>query len=298
MDIPQALASGGSRCSVLSAGRGEPLAGSASVAATWLCVEQPGPWGRDALLESHLDTHVGRELVERARGTGVRTVLIRRPGSHPDRHRPVPRQVYLAHTTPGRSWLERATVADPKELLDLDFQAAGAGIPSGLGVLVTTPLLLMCTNGRRDVCCALRGRPIAEALAWEHPGQVWECTHLGGHRFSPTGLALPTGYSYGRLDVSTAQQLLSNEVLIEYCRGRSTWPAPGQVAELAVRAAIDDRDPDTLLVEVASQTEVLVSHVDGRRWRVTVGEQVPDQWWPASCGADPKAAPYLEARVQ
>jgi hypothetical protein len=293
MDVDQDAAA--TRCSALSADRGEPLAGSASVATTWLCVEQPGPWGRDALLESHLDSHVGRELVERAKGTGVRTVLIRRPGSHPDRHRPVPRRVYLAHTAPGRTWLERAEVADPKELLDLDFSAAGAGNPTGIGELVTAPLLLMCTNGRRDVCCALRGRPIAEMLAWEHPELVWECTHLGGHRFSPTGLALPTGYSYGRLDVSTALRLLGNEVMIECCRGRSTWSAPGQVAELAVRVTINDRDPDSLLVDVRSSGEVLVSHVDGRAWRVRVTERLADGQWPASCGADPKPAPYLEA---
>ena len=77
--------------------------------------------------ESHFDTGVGRELAVRSAGTGVRVTLIRRPGSHPDRHRPVPRRVYLAHTAPGGTWLERWSVGDPKELLDLDFAAAGAG---------------------------------------------------------------------------------------------------------------------------------------------------------------------------
>jgi hypothetical protein len=269
---------------------------------TWLCVEQQGPWGKDALRQSHLDRDVGRELAELTKGTGVRPVLIRRPGSHPDRHRPVPHQVYLAHTMPGASWLERAWVADPKELLDLDFAALGAGIPSGLGEPVTDPLVLICTNGRRDVCCALRGRPIAAELATRHGSRVWECTHIGGHRFAPTGLSLPTGYAYGRLDLPSAESLLSpgTGVLLEHCRGRSTWPAAGQTAELAVRTAIDDRDPDTLRVtdvdQLASDRWVaVVSHVDGRGWQVEVAEHPYPDWYSPSCAKAPAPASYPQA---
>jgi hypothetical protein len=290
----------GPRCSELAAGRGEPLGGSAAVAATWLCVEQEGPWGRDALVESHLDRGVGRELTALAKGTGVRPVLIRRPGNHPDKHRPVPHQVYLAHTRPGASWLERAWVADPKELLGLDFAALGAGRPSGLGELVDDPMLLVCTNSRRDVCCALRGRPIAAALAARYGSRVWECTHIGGHRFAPTGLALPTGYAYGRLDLTAAEALLSPGVDLAHCRGRSTWPAAGQTAELAVRSATGDRDPDSLrVVSVSPAGEgrwmVDVSHVDGRGWQVGVVERTyPDRYSP-SCAKAPEPAGYLEA---
>lgn len=301
MDLHQADAIAGPRCSELSAEREEPAAGSASFATTWLCVEQPGPWGRDALSESHLDPDLGSELAALAKGTGVRVVLIRRPGSHPDRHRPVPRRVYLAHTVPGASWLERGRVADPKELLGLDFAAAGAGTPTGLGELSSAPLLLICTNGRRDVCCALQGRPIAAELARGHGEHVWECTHIGGHRFAPTAIALPTGYAYGRLDLAAAARLLEPGygVLLEYCRGRSTWPAAGQTAEVAVRVAIDDRDPDTMRVTAVDEiapgrwlTEV--SHVDGRAWSVVVGERSYPDWYSPSCGKAPAPATYLE----
>jgi hypothetical protein len=302
MEAYRAEANHGPRCSELAAERGEPLGGSAATATTWLCVEQPGPWGRDALWQSHLDHDVGRELAALSKGTGVRTVLIRRPGSHPDRHRPEPHQIYLAHTVPGANWLEQAWVADPKELFDLDFAALGAGTPSGLGELVTDPLLLICTNGRRDVCCALRGRPIAAELATRHGSHVWECTHIGGHRFAPTGISLPTGYAYGRFDLAGAEALLSPGagVLLEYCRGRSTWPAAGQTAELAIRAAINDRDPDTIRVTAVDQTApdrwvATVSHVDGRDWRVEVAEHTYPDWYSPSCGKVPAPATYLEA---
>jgi hypothetical protein len=295
MDVHQADAIHGPRCSALAGMLGEPLAGTASYAPTWLAVEQPGPWGREALSESHFDRDVGAELTERSAGTGVRVVLIRRPGNHPDRHRPIPRRVYLAHTAPGRTWLERWQVADPKELLDLDFAAAGAGVAPGIGELGSRPLLLICTNGRRDVCCALLGRPIAAALAGVHGEDVWECTHTGGHRFAPTAIALPTGYCYGRLDLVSAARLLvaDSGVLVDLCRGRSTWNPAGQLAELAVRRQTGDTDPDTLTVTATNNAPV-VSHVDGRSWRVAVRERTATDLRSPSCGAAPKLSTSLE----
>jgi hypothetical protein len=288
------------RCAAVAEMLAEPLAGTSATATTWLALEQPGPWGREALSASHLDDGVGQELARLSAGTGVRIVLIRRPGSHPDRHRPVPRTVYLAHTTPGRSWLERTSMTDPKELLDLDFARAGAGDPGLLGTPVSDPLLLVCTNGRRDVCCALRGRPIAAALATTHGDRVWETTHIGGHRFAPTAVLLPTGYSYGRLTEAAATRLLAGDPPLTDCRGRSTWSAAGQVAELAVRAETGVLDPDALTVTaVVDQPDgaalVDVADTDGRGWRVTVVPREVSPGRPASCGAAAKPAVALTA---
>ncbi|GAA3000068.1 sucrase ferredoxin [Actinokineospora diospyrosa] len=280
-------------CSAVSRALDEPFAGSAATATTWLCLEQPGPWGRDALTQSHLDTGVAAELTARAKGTGVRVVLIRRPGPHPDRHRPTPRQVYLAHTTPGRAFLRRDTFTDPKLLLDLDFPAAGAGEVGGFGEPVTWPVLLVCTNGRRDLCCAVRGRPIVADLATTHGDAVWECTHIGGHRFAPTGLLLPTGYTYGDLTTDRARALLTGTaVRTDRCRGRSTWPPAGQTAELAVRDLTNTTHPDVLRVRDPELDDdghwrVAVTHVDGRGWRVTIAEHHTGPDRPASCGATP-----------
>lgn len=290
----------GIRCAATADALTEPLAGTSAVARSWLAIEQPGPWGRDALSASHLDDGVARELAGLSAGTGVRIVLIRRPGSHPDRHRPVPRAVYLAHTAPGRTWLERTTVTDPKELLDLDFAQAGAGTPGLLGTPVLERVLLVCTNGRRDVCCALRGRPIAAELAATHGDQVWECTHIGGHRFAPTAVLLPTGYSYGRLTTDFAARLLTDGPVLANNRGRSTWSAPGQVAELAVRELTGGTDPDAVTVtDVEDLPEggwlVTATHVDGRAWRVAVAQRQVAESRPASCGAAPKPAVALEA---
>ncbi|GAB2958849.1 sucrase ferredoxin [Saccharothrix stipae] len=279
------------RCAAISADLDEPLAGTAATAAAWLCLEQPGPWGRDALTQSRLDPALGAELARRTADTGVRVLLIRRPGRHADTHHDAPRRVYLAATTPGRPRLEQADLAAPADLLDLDFAALAAGHPTGLGTPVTDPVLLVCANSRRDVCCALLGRPLAEDLAATRPDAVWECTHTGGHRFAPTGVLLPTGYTYGRLDTDLAARLLDHagHVVTDRCRGRSTHAPHGQVAELAVRDLTGEhRD----VLTVRGDT---VHHTDGRAWRVTVDTHDLPAARPASCGAAPTPAVGLVA---
>ncbi|MFI9813389.1 sucrase ferredoxin [Saccharothrix variisporea] len=280
------------RCAAVSAALHEPQAGTAATAAAWICLEQPGPWGANALTESHLDPALGAELGRRADAAGVRVLLIRRPGHHADTHRPTPRRVYVASTAPGASWLERADT-DPRRLLELDFAALAAGVRPGWGEPVAEPLLMVCTNSRRDVCCALWGRPLVAELAASHPEAVWECTHTGGHRFSPTGVLLPTGYLYGRLDVPFARHLLAEaargRVVVERCRGRSAFPKEGQVAELAVRERLGERR-DVLTVRGTT-----VRHVDGRAWRVDVVDQELPPARPASCGAVPAVPTRLVA---
>jgi hypothetical protein len=275
------------RCSTLADFAGEPLAGTAATATAWLCLEQPGPWGREALLESHLDRELAAELQRRADGTGVRILLIRRPGRHADTHLPARRRVYLAATTPGASWLEQADIAAPEELLELDFAALGTGRSTAFGRPVDEPLLLVCTNSKRDVCCALYGRPIATAL------NLWECTHTGGHRFAPTGVLLPTGHLYGRLDHDLAERIVTKGVTADRCRGRSCFSPRGQVAEVAVRDRIGETG-DVLTVVAESHAAATVRHTDGREWRVTLTERtVPPR--PSSCGRSPDIATALVA---
>ncbi|WP_353945187.1 sucrase/ferredoxin-like family protein [Streptomyces sp. HUAS MG91] len=286
-----------STCTTASRDLDEPLAGTAATARTWLLIEQPGPWGAKALTSSHLDPEVGRALEAAADGTGVRVALVRRPGRHADRHGQSRRQVYIAHTAPGDAWLRSATITSPDELLTLDFAALGAGIHGGFGTPHEgAPLALVCTNGKRDRCCAVLGRPLAAELALSGEEGVWEVTHLGGHRFSPTLLVLPYGYAYGRVTAAEVKEILeavrAGRVVTEGCRGSSAWDRPGQAAELAVRRATREDAADALTV-VRTQAvegdspcwEVALAHVDGRRWQVTVAQGTSAPPRPESCGA-------------
>ncbi|MFF5531911.1 sucrase ferredoxin [Streptomyces cinerochromogenes] len=294
-----------SRCATVSRSLDEPISGTAATATTWLLLEQPGPWGAKALTSSHLDPALGRALEAAADGTGVRIALIRHPGRHADPGTPPIRQVYAAHTVPGRVWLHSATTRDPRRLLELDFAGLGSGDHRSFGSVLDgrphrgDPLALVCTNGKRDRCCALLGRPLATELVASGVRGVWEVTHLGGHRFAPTVLVLPYGYAYGRAEAHTVKEALhgvqEGRVVVEGCRGCSAWERPGQAAELAVRSAANEYRAGVLSVVrtdgAAPRWEVTVGHADGRRWRVTVaqGASLPPR--PESCGAAVLGAP-------
>ncbi|WP_105968571.1 sucrase ferredoxin [Streptomyces geranii] len=288
-----------SRCATVSRDLDEPIAGTAATARTWLLLEQSGPWGAQALTMSHLDPALGRALERAAEGTGVRIALIRRPGRHADFGTPALRQVYLAHTTPGNAWLHGATTRAPEQLLDLDLEALGKGDPRSFDAVFQgrphtgDPLALVCTNGKRDRCCALLGRPLAAELAASGVEGAWEVTHLGGHRFSPTLLVLPYGYAYGRAQAPLVKEILQGvregRVVVEACRGGSAWERPGQAAELAVRTAVREDAADTLSVVrtdgAAPHWEVTVAHRDGRRWSVQVTQSASAPPRAESCGS-------------
>nr|WP_155073913.1 sucrase ferredoxin [Streptomyces taklimakanensis] len=288
----------------------EPLLATASTARTWLLVEQAGPWGAKALTESRLDPALGTALQRAAKGTGVRVALIRRPGRRPDGHRATGtdrerRRVYLAHTLPNRSWVRAGLLDGLDELWDLDaaaMAALGAGDHGGLWEPYDgAPLVLVCTNGKRDRCCALLGRPLAAELHASGAGEVWEVSHLGGHRFAPTLLVLPHGHVYGRLSGHAAKAVLEEarrgRVVVEGCRGRSAWERPGQAAELAVRELTGETDADALTVADTGGTApvwaVDVTHRDGRAWRVTVAENSDVPPVAAGCGVEPVAQPRM-----
>ncbi len=256
----------------------EPLAGTAPLATRWACLEHRGVWPRT--VEDHPDPAVAA-FARRAAAAGWRLLLMRRPGRRAARG---PVRLLLADTTTAR--VTRLPVHGPTELADVDLPAVGAPQP---GTPVTEAPLLVCTHGRRDRCCAIDGRRLATALVDAGEADVWECTHLGGHRFAPTALVLPTGYLYGRLDPATASSArkaaAAGEVEITRCRGRSIWSPAGQVAELTVRAVTGLRDAAALQV-VDTDGGAEVRHVvDGRRWAVDVSDDgAPGTPCSTSCG--------------
>jgi len=279
-------------CSTASSVAGEPLIGSAPDALGWVCLEQNGPWGARAWTSSHLDPGLGAAIEAVAADHTVRPSLVRRPGRHADAHGPHTggaRHVLVAHSRPGASWLLAGVVADPADLLRLDWAAVAVGSAEAVQASIPSlapalPQLLVCTNGTRDTCCARLGRPIAAAAAERFPGRVWEVTHTSGHRFAPTTVLLPSGSLHGR--VLDAAPLLAAEsegrlVLAGY-RGRSVWSTAAQVAEEHVRRSFDLTGLDDLTV-AASGADWRVSHRDGRGWTVRV-TAYDDGERPESCG--------------
>ena len=298
-------------CSVASALVGEPLAGTAPTASAWIVVEEPGPWGRDALADSGLPDPV-REVLQAAKAAGLGVLLAR----HPDRlgrSATGDRHVWVARSAAGGMLLRHDVLPSLDSLADWDLAALAAGSLPALGSVSRDPLLLVCTHGKRDQCCAVNGRSLMSSVLDLVPDRlaVWECSHVGGHRFSPVTVSLPSGIVHGRWTAQEAARVVSGhrdgQVVVDRLRGRSSFPAPLQAADVAVRAAagiLGYDDLDVLVVHddravpvdlgwavPTGAADLEVRHVDGRAWRVTVahvaGSPEGDARRPESCGAEP-----------
>jgi hypothetical protein len=269
----------GLRCSAASVEVGEPLEGTASTVRAFLLLEEPGPWGVDALRDSRLPEAVKELLATMEEHHRVRPLLVRRPA----RGASGTVRLFAACVRTERPWAETTTLGDVREVLDLDIARLGEGHSPGLP-RHDDPLFLVCTHGRHDACCAERGRPLAAALAAAAPEQTWESSHIGGDRFSANVLLLPHGLYYGRLTAEDAGPFtaghLDGRLDLDHLRGRSTYPFSVQAAEIYLRRHLGERGvaPLDLVHRARHGTEtVAVFRVRGRRWEVRVHTEVGER---------------------
>lgn len=251
------------------------MVGTAPTESEWLFVEQSGSWGRQAVAESRLPAEVRGHLA----GWPGRVQLVRRHGREPAAGSGV--RVFTASLGP--TPVVRSGLLDRAE--DLLTLADGDLTP------YDGPLWLVCTNGRRDRCCAEAGRPVTAALAERWPDATWETTHLGGHRFAATLLALPSGLTLGRLDADSAvracEEVESGRVPALVTRGRAGLDGPSQVAEVHLRSAYGLADVTVL----GREGDRVLLVADGARWEVVVSESLGEPR-SQSCGdLKLKAAP-------
>jgi hypothetical protein len=299
-------------CTLSSLAANEPLAATAvENVATWLLIEQDGGWGKKGLDDAPMDDDVRAHLLAAVsmanaaapRSAQVRPQLVRQEQSAGTASSEGVRILVARAGAP----TERVTLPGLRAALDLDIAAWLQGHAPPSVELDPRPLVLVCTHGKRDRCCAEHGLAFYRELAarWPTGGAVtpdlWQSTHLGGHRFAATAVTLPDGYQNGRLspadapgfaDAIEAGRLYDLATL----RGRSTLPAPAQAADLHVRQALGLVGPDDVAIAALAPG-------DGEgRWNVTLGAAgathavtVERRWGPKSvmnsCGAPELSAP-------
>jgi len=227
------------RCSALAEQLDEPMIGSVAQRERWLLVEDRSAWGEKAVRDV-----LGAQLEAQAKARGIHLLLVRRREGDPSAD--AVRRVFLVDTR------SREMAVRSLERLD-ELPSLFDVAPADFGAPLADPLFLVCTNGKRDACCALRGRALMTALAPDHAERTWECTHLGGHRFAGNLVCLPDGILYGRVAPADGPRLadayLDGRLDPAALRGRSAWPAPAQVAEQALRVRLGlDRLGDVALV--------------------------------------------------
>lgn len=211
------------------------MTATASRVARWLLVEHQGAWGPESVPSGRMPVAVARSLARIAADAQARLLLLRRPAGRP---RPTGRWVYAVSSQPGAERILARHVEVDADLTDLVLPYAG---PADGWDEVQGPLYLVCTHGRHDRCCALRGRPVASALAARFPERTWECTHVGGDRFAANLVVLPEGLYLGRLEadevVAIAEALAAGTLPAGRIRGRSSLPLPVQAAQHFAREA-------------------------------------------------------------
>jgi hypothetical protein len=248
-------------CRDVALANDEPLAGTASRVDHWILIEYKGLWGRDVLPGSGLSDQVKQRLREQASARPHTKLLFVRRTER--RGRTELRAMWGSSAERGGQ-LFHADFDQHEDLLDLDLTARGAPLPH--------PLLLVCTHGKHDRCCARQGRPLYQALAeLAEDDWVWQVSHVGGDRFAGNVVVLPEGLYYGRVGPGEAwsvlDEYLARRIDLAHYRGRSSYSFAVQAAERAVREAglsgIDD-------LELVAERPVVVFRGGGRFYEVDV----------------------------
>ena len=278
------------RCAAASQLRGDPMTGSAPVARRWVLIEHHGPWAKQPLQSEGIPREVAAQIEQACEIYHGKPLLVRR---HSRQGRESTERMWCVVDTVEQTWV-RGTWSTPSDLLEVCRVLSQITPESASDA---EDMVLVCTHATRDACCAVRGRPSAARLARAFGDEVWECSHLGGHRFAATMLVLPDGTCYGRVDLGEAEAVVrdhrAGRVQARLLRGVTRFgpheqsavaqvllergPAPATAA----RIGTTDRDGDTRVIEVLGVDPL------PERTLVEVRTQ-PLEPAPLSCGADPK----------
>ncbi|MCH9840542.1 MAG: hypothetical protein K0U56_05700 [Actinomycetia bacterium] len=248
-------------CSQINSAR--PLAGTAPTADSWLILYHPGAWG-----ERPIDTLVDEELTSWASHNNATILMARSPQSIAQ---------YPFHTY----WFSTKGGGLLRGMLTQD------GVPDLSTADPATSLFLVCTNGKRDQCCATLGRRLItqceQDLAPEIFATVLECSHLGGHRFAPTAMCIPANLVLGRLDSTVVNRFLTTGVIdAQFVRGSTYLDPVEQVIEVGkwpAQVEFHSRVTHGVSSEVSFTCEGITE-------TLTVTDSLVETI--ASCGSEPK----------
>lgn len=258
-------------CSILNAQA--PLAGSAPTSQSWLVVLHQGAWG-----ERPVDTLISQDLKSWANEQGAQILIARTPRGID----PYPKSTFLYSN--GHADLLQGILNSE-------------GLPDLADTHPSSPKLLICTNGKRDQCCATFGRGLIgqckEMLSPDLYAQILECSHLGGHRFAPTAVWLPENLVLGRLEPHAVEDILGEGgVDPRYIRG-VTHLSP---AEQVVHAFVWPQEITFLTCEQQHADFHITALVNNQKESFTVTSTPMSTV--ASCGGDPKSDSWYALRTE
>jgi len=263
----------------------------------WFALEYDGPWGSKAweaaTVPAAVRAHVDAWVVATP---SARIQLIRRA----ERRAQGDVTLLLGNGRQGSGCVAEVRLATIDALVDVDLAAGieqlrAGRIPEGMQE-IARPIALVCTNGKRDRCCAKWGVPVFDAMVADGRVDVWQTTHLGGHRFAATMVWLPSGICHGRVMPEQVpglvDALIGGEIgPLELLRGRTSLREAAQAGEYFFRSEHGLAGLDDVVIDGAVK--------DGDQWIVTgraldqpvrfsIREIMTGAVAPASCGKTPE----------
>lgn len=250
-------------CSQLSRGVEENAFGTASVGEVWLLVEYTEPWGFKALNDSSLSIEVKNYLNQLVRRIPrSRLLFIKQERRHQSTF-----NFFIIRARERNPFIVKFELDDYESLREryLDVAAVAAGEKTSGGTIMTEPLYLVCTHGKRDKCCAKFGFPLYKSLREGRDGLVWQSSHVGGDRFAANLICFPHGLFYAHMTDESAERVVNlyeqQQIVLEKFRGRACYSYPVQSAEFFIRR-------ETGLTGVNDLRALSSERLDDNGWRV------------------------------
>lgn len=233
-------------CAISAQRAGEDLIGTAGYYQTYVLIECPLPWPKNAF-DSPCIPLALRQYVDAIRAKqSIQFLCINRgTASQPSR------TAVLVYERTDQLTLNLSDEDFANSYRGHEFQVNGLDQVitclenhwqgQQLGRTIDQQDIFICTHGMRDKCCAQFGQPFFRVAKrsvqqGDLPNiRVWKVSHIGGHRFAPTAISLPDGRYYGRLTLSVLQAIVTRSgpvsQLCSVYRGWGMLPPPLQVLE-------------------------------------------------------------------
>jgi len=223
-------------CSTSSRVVEEQLFATVKPTSTWFLLEYSLPMGSKALEDGNIPDNVKLYLNNTLEQIPNSKLLLIKQG-----HSLLSQEIKLFAVNARQSapFINEISLLDYQDLLEISLRQLIESELTNSNFSTSEPLILVCTNGRRDQCCAKLGLPLYQTLSKSLGNNVWRSSHVGGHRFAPNVICFPHGIFYGHVDPELTDQViqshLQGKISVNNYRGRACYSKPAQAGEFFLR---------------------------------------------------------------
>lgn len=283
-------------CSFSSRRADEQLFGTVTQTRAWLLLEDPNPPGAKALEDSRLPQAVKEHLAGLVKQLPAARLLLirRRAGSTAGGPR-----LFVARAAESEPALYEFHLPDYDALPALDLRGLALGERDAPEQRRSEPLFLVCTNGRRDPCCARWGQPVFETLAAAMGEAAWQCSHIGGHRFAGNLVCFPHGIVFGRVSPESVERVVSayrsGRLDLAHYRGRGCYRPEAQAGEYFLRSHTGADQVEAYRLAGSQETAAGAFELRfdapavGKAYRLALARETAGYQVIESCGGQPAA---------